>query len=42
MSGIHSQILSLDEHGSDCALILRGGARSSAFDYNINVLRGTL
>lgn len=25
---------------ADCALVLSGGGRSSAFDYNLNVLRG--
>lgn len=39
---MNAQILSLEEHGSECALVLAGGARSSAFDHNINILRGSV
>ncbi|EDW67928.2 peroxidase [Drosophila virilis] len=29
-------------HGSDCALLLAGPGRSSVYDYNVNLFRGTL
>jgi len=29
-------------HGSDCALLLSGPGRSSVYDYNVNLFRGTL
>lgn len=29
-------------HGSDCALLLAGPGRSSVYDYNVNLFRGTM
>ncbi|TDG51886.1 hypothetical protein AWZ03_001556 [Drosophila navojoa] len=29
-------------HGSECALLLAGPGRSSVYDYNVNLFRGTL
>lgn len=34
--------LSFDEHSKDCALLLSKEGRSSLFDYNVNLFRGTL
>jgi hypothetical protein len=36
------QILSFDPHSNECALLLNGPGRSSSYDYNVNLFRGTL
>lgn len=37
-----AQYLSVQPNDGDCALMLSGGAKSSAFDHNLNLLRGSL
>jgi hypothetical protein len=40
---IHGQsFISFEPHSNECALTLAGEGRSSLYDYNVNLFRGTL
>jgi len=41
-SAVQYTPVAIDDSSSECALLLEGPGRSSVFDHNLNVLRGSL